>query len=290
MPRGRPRNNPVQETPPEEQALREQTSPVEPELEGPGAEQTGTGETPTQEEQALREQTSPAEPELEGPGAEQTASTVDQAVTDEPRQQESPETLLGYMAENFREDIRSFMQNFGIDGHPPESVFDAIKGIADQIHGEHSAAETHAGQQEQVPAPDQQQAETPAEAPIPLGVRINSLEMDGDTRAFAAAEYGDLTINRIRVKQDEYGTLSVAMPKFRQTGGWKETCSFNTVEARNRLTGAVLDSYEQTLAQLQGQTQTAAGAQEPEQVDGPEEGPEFEEPGQSGPVMGMSQW
>jgi len=107
MPRGRPRNNPVPELTPEEQNLREQTPPVEPQQETPGAEQTGTGETPTQEEQALREQTSPAEPELEGPGAEQTTATVKQAVTDEPRQQESPETLLGYMAENFREDIRS---------------------------------------------------------------------------------------------------------------------------------------------------------------------------------------
>jgi len=282
MPRGRPRNNPAPEVTPEEQNLREQTPPVEPRQETPGAEQTGTGETPTQEEQALREQTSPAEPELEGPGAEQTASTVEQAVTDEPRQQESPETLLGYMAENFREDIRSFMQNFGINGHPPESVFDAIKGIADQIHGEQSAAETHAGQQEQVPAPDQQQAETPAEAPIPLNVRINSLEMDGDTRAFATAEYGDLTIRRIRVKQDDYGALSVAMPKFRQATGWSETCRFNTVDARNRLTGAVLDAYGQMQAQIQGQGQ--------EQVDGPEEGPGFEEHEQGGPVMGMSQW
>jgi len=285
MPRGRPRNNPTPELTPEEQALREQTPPVEPELETPSAEQTAAGETPAQEEQVPHEQTLPVEPQQETPGPEQTAAAEtpaqeepalqDQQTPAGPELNEEPLTLAEYLIDS----VREFMRDFGINGHSPESVYAAIMGKADQFRAD-----------QPVQSEQQERSESPMEPAIPLGVRINSLEMDGDTRAFAAAEYGDLTINRIRVKQDEYGTLSVAMPKFRQTGGWKETCSFNTVEARNRLTGAVLDSYEQTLAQLQGQTQTAADAQELEQVDGPEEGPEFEEPGQSGPVMGMSQW
>ena len=148
--------------------------------------------------------------------------------------------------------------------------------------------ETHADgaptamrEQEQVPAPDEQQN------PIPLNVRITSLEMDGSTRAFASADYGDLTINRIRVKQDEYGTLSAQMPRYRQSTGWKDTCTFNTVEARNRLTGSVLDAYEQQLAQIQGQGQTEAEGQE--QYDGQDyEGQEQGEQEQGGPVMGMN--
>jgi DNA-binding cell septation regulator SpoVG len=136
-----------------------------------------------------------------------------------------------------------------------------------------------------------ERSESPAEQAVPLSVRITSLEMDGNTRAFANAEYGGLTISRIRVKQDEYGALSVAMPKFRQTGGgWKDVCSFNTAEARNRLTGAVLDAYERQTAQIQGRTQTAVGTQEPERIAGREEAPDLGGPEQDrdGPVMGMS--
>jgi DNA-binding cell septation regulator SpoVG len=107
--------------------------------------------------------------------------------------------------------------------------------------------------------------------------------MDGQTRAYAAADYGDLTIRRIRVKEDDYGTLSVSMPKFRQTSGWKETCSFGTVEARNRLTGAVLNAYEQQMAQIQGQGQTEAESQDQSDE------PDFDDQEQGGPVMGMSQ-
>jgi DNA-binding cell septation regulator SpoVG len=120
--------------------------------------------------------------------------------------------------------------------------------------------------------------------PIPLQVRITSLEMDGSTRAFAAAEYGDLTISRIRVKQDESGALAVAMPRYRQGPGWKETCHFKTAAARTRLTGAVLDAYARQIALLQGQTE--AGARE--QYAGPEECPELESPEQSPPGLCLS--
>ena len=259
MPRGRPRKKTVSEIVPEEQALH------------------------------------PAEQEADSHDIAEEAASPQVG----PELHDQPETLMGYMAENVRLDIREFMQNFGINGYSPEAVRDSIMGVADRIQGGQSAAEAHAGEQEQVPAPDQQQAESPVEAPVPLNVHINSLEMDGNTRAFATAEYGDLTIRRLRVKEDGYGALSVAMPKFREPGGWTETCRFGTVEARNRLTAAVLEAYQQQLAQLQGleqsQEQSCADipaldeALESEQAQEPEETQDFDELEQEeGPVMGMS--
>ena len=118
---------------------------------------------------------------------------------------------------------------------------------------------------------------------IPLNAKITSLEMDGNTRAFATVNYGDLTIHRIRVKEDEFGSLSVAMPKFRQPGGWSATCSFNTTESRNRLTNAVLDAYDQQIMQMQEQPIYDHYA--PEQA----ECPGFDSQDSSGMVMNMSQ-
>lgn len=102
-----------------------------------------------------------------------------------------------------------------------------------------------------------------------LSVRINSLELDGDTRAFATAEYGDLTIRRIRVKDDGWGGLFVAMPKFRQTTGYTETCFFSTPESKERFQNAVLDVYHQTLEQMRTQSpeQTLTEDMEYEQED-----------------------
>ena len=269
MPRGRPRTNPTPESNPEEQVLQGQASGDV--LQTAGAEQPVAG---------LESQESDAQDMAGTPAAPQTG----------PELSGPPETLLSYVAENIRTDIREFMQMFGINGHPPESVYESVMGIAGKVHAEQSAAVTHAGEQELVPAPDQQQAEAPAETPVPLNVRINSLEMDGGTRAFATAEYGDLTIRRIRVKEDGYGALSVSMPKFRQPGGWEETCRFGTVESRNRLSSAVLDAYQQKLAQLQGlaQSQEQDGAMDPDQDPEFEEEQDFDGQDQDVPVMGMS--
>lgn len=269
MPRGRPRNNPAQEPRPEEQSRREQSASAEdtdrqaqaePDAGHAGADEPETRESPSQEP---NEEAAPAH---EGPAPDAAES----------HPEESPETLPGHMAENIRDDIRAFMREFGIGGHRPESVYDSIMGFAGRTPGEGSAMP--------------ERSESPAEQTVPLSVRITSLEMDGNTRAFASAEYGGLTVNRIRVKQDEYGALSVVMPKFRQTNGWKDVCSFGTAEARNRLTGEVLDAYERQTAQIRGQAQTAAGAREPERIAGQEETPGFDGPEQEpgGPAMGMS--
>ena len=182
--------------------------------------------------------------------------------------------------------VAEYFEYFQLDIQPQELVDDFIAKLIQQ---DQEQAGTHAPnlpqEQTQVPAPDEQQN------PVPLNVRITSLEMDGSTRAFAAADYGDLTVNRLRVKQDEYGTLSVSMPRYRQSNGWKDTCAFNTVESRNRLTGAVLDAYDRQLAQIQGQGQTESDAQGQTQGDVMDEGPDMDGQEQEGPSMsmGMSQ-
>ena len=120
-------------------------------------------------------------------------------------------------------------------------------------------------------APATLERQEPAAAPqIPLSVKISSLELDGNTRAFATAEYGDLTIRRARVKEDGQGRLFVAMPKFRQTTGYTETCFFNSPDAVARFQSAVLDTYQQTLEQMRGQTQVREHEQE--------ESPVFDDP------------
>ena len=122
-------------------------------------------------------------------------------------------------------------------------------------------------------APAMLERQEPAAAPqIPLSVKISSLELDGNTRAFATAEYGDLTIRRVRVKEDGQGRLFVAMPKFRQTTGYTETCFFNSPDAVARFQSAVLDTYQQTLEQMRGQTLEQARDYEQE------ESPVFDDP------------
>ncbi|MDL2293782.1 SpoVG family protein [Ruminococcaceae bacterium OttesenSCG-928-D13] len=249
-----------------------------------------------------------------------------------------PDTLVGYIAKSVKDDIREFMQMFGINGHQPEAVFDAIKGIAaleqttqhefssypsptfdsdrfDEFIGYcRSGDVSHDILSEMLRDIVDYEAETEIaertqnrQPEVPLSVRISSLEMDGDTRAFAIAEYGDLTINRVRVKEDGYGTLSVNMPKYRSPEGWRDTCRFTTTEARNRLTSTVLDAYQQKLTQLQGvsQEQTATDAQAtgdgqvdaqaadesqaPDQGVEPTDASDMDEPEQGGFGMSMSQ-
>lgn len=302
MPRPK-KNTSAPEPTPEEQALQEQAPPSGPEQEAPGAGQTAAGEIPTQEDPASQKQQAPAGPELN----------------------EEPQTLAAYLMDS----VKEFMRDHGINGHQPESVLSAIQGVAVQaaqyqdtqtlqlnpnrdpdwprnvaeyfeyfqldIHPQEMVEDFITMLGVQAPEPQaiqgQEQTESPMEPEIPLSVRINSLEMDGDTRAFATAEYGDLTIRRIRVKEDNYGTLSVNMPKYRKPSGWEETCRFNTPEARNRLTGAVLDAYQQQMTQEKGQQQAEGpgGAQTPGEGSAPDAAPDLNEQEQGGLSMSMSQ-
>jgi DNA-binding cell septation regulator SpoVG len=130
-------------------------------------------------------------------------------------------------------------------------------------------------------------------AEIPLTARISSLEMEGATRAFAVAEYGDLTIRRIRVKEDDHGGLSVVMPKFREVGGFTDTCRFNSAQSRNRLGALVLDAYQQALRQLQNQSalrreRIQPEMSEPEMSEPRMNEPEISETGMSGSGMNES--
>ena len=195
------------------------------------------------------------------------------------------------MPEGTPEPVRDFIEYFELHRFfQRDELVDHINAMTSELQMEQAGmgAPSVPTEHEQVPAPDEQQN------PIPLNVRITSLEMDGSTRAFASADYGDLTINRLRVKQDEYGTLSVSMPRFRQAEGWKDTCAFNTVESRNRLTGEVLDAYDRQLAQIhgqgQGQEQTESDDQEQAQGAEMDDAPDMDgqEQDGSGMSMGMS--
>ena len=215
---------------------------------------------------------------------EQGRETAPASVRDTPRDDPS---MRDQDQEPLDMNVGQYIEYFRLDVHPQEMVDDFIAKLTqDEVRTAMEQADMGAPavptEHEQVPAPDEQQN------PVPLNVRITSLEMDGSTRAFASADYGDLTVNRLRVKQDDYGTLSVSMPRYRQSNGWKDTCAFNTVESRNRLTGAVLDAYDRQLAQIQGQAQTESDAQEQNQGDVMDEGPEMDGQEQDGPTMNMS--
>jgi len=229
-----------------------------------------------QESQTPQEMTPPAEPAQETGSMEQAETPEEQAPAEQ--NQENPSAAGPESGEHDQPEenaansqereipgmsVAQYIEYFQLDIHPQEMVDDFIAKL------------THTEM-----APQQQ-------APIPLDVKITSLEMDGSTLAFARARYGDLSIDRIRVKQDEYGALSVAMPKFRHPDGWRKTCKFGTMEAENRMTEAVLGAYEQQLAQMQGQGQMESDTPEQEQAE-PEENQDFDDQEQDGSGMGMS--
>ena len=214
----------------------------------------------TQDEQALREPV---------PMAESTP-----AVREEPSQ-----------AQEQRQEDQAVMEpaptGEQVLSNPEESMQlqeeQAAPAESPQLQEEQAAPEQspqpQAEQDMEESAPAMQERQEPVAAPqIPLSVKISSLELDGNTRAFATAEYGDLTIRRVRVKEDGQGRLFVAMPKFRQTTGYTETCFFNSPDAVARFQSAVLDTYQQTLEQMRGQTREQVREHEQE------ESPVFDDP------------
>jgi DNA-binding cell septation regulator SpoVG len=201
----------------------------------------------------------PREEERQVPVTEQGTAAVSEPAPDV--QESAPaETVLEETQEEAAPamNVAQYMEYFQLDCFPQEMVDDFVRQVVEDAYPQIT---------------EQRRNESPLEPTIPLTVQIKSLELEGDTRAFATAQYGDLTIDRIRIKEDEYGSLSVSMSKVKADGVWRETCRFNTAESRNRLTGAVLEAYEQTLSQMQRQG----------------EAPEQDEQEQGGPVMGMAQ-
>ena len=96
-------------------------------------------------------------------------------------------------------------------------------------------------------------------APLQYDVKIHSLYPEGSCRASASVNLnGSFTIRGLKVMEGTNG-LFVSMPSYRTGNGeYKDICFPCTKEARSQLNKAVLNAYQQSLAQNQSQGQATA--------------------------------
>ena len=95
--------------------------------------------------------------------------------------------------------------------------------------------------------------------PIQYDVKIHSLYPEGSCRASASVNLnGSFAIRGLKVMEGTNG-LFVSMPSYRTGNGeYKDICFPCTKEARSQLNEAVLNAYQQSLAQNQSQGQATA--------------------------------
>lgn len=94
---------------------------------------------------------------------------------------------------------------------------------------------------------------------------------NGKLKAVASANIGDFAVHGIRLYQNDEGEYFVSMPSNSYKNAKGETQYDDifhpvTKEARNDLNSAVLDAYEQKLAEVQSESQKQTGEPAPEQV------------------------
>lgn len=94
---------------------------------------------------------------------------------------------------------------------------------------------------------------------------------NGKLKAVASANIGDFAVHGIRLYQNDEGEYFVSMPSNSYKNAKGETQYDDifhpvTKEARNDLNSAVLDAYEQKLAEVQSESQKQTGEGAPEQV------------------------
>lgn len=94
---------------------------------------------------------------------------------------------------------------------------------------------------------------------------------NGKLKAVASANIGDFAVHGIRLYQNDEGEYFVSMPSNSYKNAKGETQYDDifhpvTKEARNDLNDAVLDAYEQKLAEVQSESQKQTGEPAPEQV------------------------
>ena len=96
-------------------------------------------------------------------------------------------------------------------------------------------------------------------APLQYDVKIHSLYPEGSCRALASVNLnGSFAVRGLKVMEGANG-LFVSMPSYRAGNGeYKDICFPCTREARSQLNEAVLNAYQQSLAQNQSQGQAAA--------------------------------
>lgn len=87
-------------------------------------------------------------------------------------------------------------------------------------------------------------------SPLPaLEIRIHEQYSQDDIRATAEVKIGDLcTIRNVKVKEGDYG-LEVVMPrtKMPESGRFKDSCYFDSIEAREQFDSAVLNAFQQVM-------------------------------------------
>ncbi len=86
-------------------------------------------------------------------------------------------------------------------------------------------------------------------------VKIHNLSTTGAIRAFASVNLNEeFAITSIKIMEGSKG-IFVAMPSYKTANGYKDVCFPITKEARENFNKAVLEAYEQTLAQIQAKGQ-----------------------------------
>ena len=109
--------------------------------------------------------------------------------------------------------------------------------------------------------------------PTSVAVKIHSVHTSGPLLANASIKLnGCFAVRGVKVVQGEHGPF-VSMPSYKVGGEYKDVCYPFTKELRDQINTAVMDAYQQELAQLIQRGQTAAdhGSQEAQEPPFPQQ-------------------
>ncbi len=99
--------------------------------------------------------------------------------------------------------------------------------------------------------------------PTQVTVKISSLRTSGSTLATASVDLnGVFAIRGVKVIQGTDGPF-VSMPSYKTAEGFRDVCFPCTKEFREHFCSAVLNAYQQELAQLTQRGQAAPGQEPP---------------------------
>lgn len=103
---------------------------------------------------------------------------------------------------------------------------------------------------------DNPQASQRAALPMELDVKIHALRTDGKVLANASVTLnGCFAVRGVKIMDGPKGPF-VSMPSYKSSGGeYRDICFPCTKDFHQQFHQAVLDAYQQQLAQFQGQNQ-----------------------------------
>ncbi len=115
----------------------------------------------------------------------------------------------------------------------------------------------------QATAPAQAAAPQVEQLPTQVTAKISSLRTSGSTLATASVDLnGVFAVRGVKVVQGANGPF-VSMPSYKTADGFKDVCFPTTKEFREQLHAAVLDAYQQELAQITQRGQTPPSQEPP---------------------------